>query len=71
MEERREEGNGRDGTCLMGTLPHGLGLSFCGKIRPEDEEAFMRDPGAQVTKNPAQLRKGPPAFHSVAHHCET
>lgn len=45
MEERREEGNGRDGICFMGILFYGLGLSFCGKIRLEDEEVFMRDSG--------------------------
>ena len=50
---------------LPGHPSHGLGLSFGGRIRAEDEGAFVSDWGSQVTKKPTQLRKGPPGFHSL------
>lgn len=42
-----------------------LGLRFCGRIRPQDEGAFVKDWRASVAKKPSHLRKGPTGVQSL------
>lgn len=59
MGERKNEVAGRDVTSLMGTPSHGLGLSFCGKIRPEDEGTFGKGWGAFPAEERTTLASTP------------